>query len=178
MRAALALVLGCAPLPVLPLPAEWSEGSTVVAVRVGEDGRAIEAAALVPGLQAIGLPAEIGDRIVAFVVPPGAFVSETGAPIDPIGMEVRVGDAEVGCGRCIAESPVAPDVVHSGEACPPPRFAEVRSFAVADGSLIPAEIDVESLRSQVHLSWPGECACRAPDPAPGSDLALSLISGR
>jgi hypothetical protein len=180
----LALLGGCAPPPVFPLPNGWSEGAVVVAVRVDREQAVRSAVVLTPGIRAAGLPAERGDRVVTFVMEAGELVDAAGAAIDPAvlaSLDVAIGSAERGCGRCLSPASVAPQIVHAGDACSPPSFARTASFEVGTDELVPVEIDpelIERTRRSVFLTWPGECACTAPMISPATEPALELKTDR
>jgi hypothetical protein len=156
----------------------------VVAVRVDREDTVRSAVVLTPGIRAAGLPAERGDRVVTFVMEADELVDATGAAIDPAllaSLDVAIGSAERGCGRCLSPSSFAPQIVHAGDVCSPPPFARTESFEVGKEELAGVEIDpelIEQTRRSVFLTWPGECACVAPRLSSAPEAALELKTDR
>ncbi|MBI2373991.1 MAG: hypothetical protein HYV07_08335 [Deltaproteobacteria bacterium] len=109
-----------------------------------------------------------GDRVVVFVLAAADFVDPNGVPRtedELTRLQIRAGpDArEGGCEYCSSPWPWPPMTTHPGDRCAIPKFARVYE---GERRLETLDPDVERVRRETILSWPGECACPAQPPPP------------
>ena len=62
------------------------------------------------------------------------------------------------CGRCLVDAQRAPQIVHPGDRCAPPPFADAAVWP--RGRVTPEVID--RARALIRVNWPGPCTCSAP----------------
>ncbi|MBI2376650.1 MAG: hypothetical protein HYV07_21820 [Deltaproteobacteria bacterium] len=118
-----------------------------------------------------------GDVVVAFAVPPGSFLDEAGREVafETLSVAARsTAAAAPGCGRCLAASATAPQMVFPGDFCSVPRFAPA---FFQEGMEAPSEDVLALYRRSIGLVFPGACACTFEkiDSASGPPLRLELI---
>jgi hypothetical protein len=102
--------------------------------------------------------AEQGQRAVVFAISADDLISPNGEPLPEEmlqGVSAGVG-LTGGCGRCLAPTHLAPQLVSPGDLCVLPAFARVVEQEEPPSSEI-----VQRVRSTLELRWPGECACSA-----------------
>jgi hypothetical protein len=127
----------------------------------------------------LSAPADPGSFMFA-AIRPSEYVGPDGQPLPAdfwSGAVLRVGAAAGppptapvatpgSCGRCLAPSPSAPQVVYPGDSCPLARFARSTVWTSSAGvtaTVTPAILD--EVRGAVRIEWPGACPCLArPDP--------------
>ncbi|MCC7380876.1 MAG: hypothetical protein IT384_03550 [Deltaproteobacteria bacterium] len=163
--ALLAGASACAPQSTTRL-IETPPGSMLLSVVFVEHAGQLQVrSALVTTDPLAGLPAALApdEEIAAMLWPKSAALDPEGAPLTEdalnasravIAMGPEPPPGLGGCGRCLAPSQDAPATIFAGDLCPPPSFALTR---LREREATTAEH--ESLRRQIALAWPGECAC-------------------
>lgn len=104
----------------------------------------------------------LGDEtVLAWVIRRAQLVEANGASIgDQRLAQLKVSSdekaaGEGGCGRCLFETAIAPQIVHDGDRCALPAFVEP---VIAGGTERPA-FELDGVRAKIFLEWPGDCAC-------------------
>ena len=114
---------------------------------------------------------------------PDDFIDASGAPLTRemiAEVEVSVVGTNVagGCGRCLVPAGDAGPIVFSpGDQCPPPPFVDGASFQIVDGAVVlnPDDPALDSMRAQVAISRPGDCACAEPAFAQATQLSACSL---
>lgn len=118
--------------------------------------------------------APAGRDVITFVVPRAKLITAEGGEVSAEALasaRVRIAlqSSEPGlgeCGRCLAP-PGDPIVVNSGDSCP-----VARTIVGVGGS----DEQVERVRAQVRIDWPGACPCGAPPAAPSPRIAFRTVT--
>lgn len=165
----LLLLTACAERRQLEIDA--GAGDLVITAAVDELGKVTEVR-MTGGDELTVLPFEEG-AVVAFVLPAGSLVDETGAVVTRPELSVGSGVTS-SCGRCLAPGVRSPKILLPGERCPVPEFAQAELFGAVhlqETSSLPSHDEqVEWVRRQIQLGVPGPCACEPPAVAPPPDL--------
>lgn len=150
--------------------AYWKDGRPQIALRAFEAGQPFE------------VDADRDRPVYTYLLEPAMFVEPDGAPLTP----QRLADVQLRrnqdprradeCGRCLASTAEAPQPIFAGDACTVPRFAPAAAwqgdaptcFGSVDGRLCAPGTerqreDLDEIRRQLVLVWPGDCACRPAD---------------
>jgi hypothetical protein len=155
-------------------------GDLVVLAAVSASGAIVEQTRWAPELLGGPLSIGTGESLVAFILPHGELVGPDGRPLpDDMLSAVQVsasptrsaGSVQGTCGRCLAASDIAPQVVNAGDRCALPVFAKIEIVA---GVSSPS-FDLEQLRAGLFLEWPGACACEPYALEQGNELTAELI---
>ena len=191
-----ALGAGCADGDTVTIPIAAETGEVAVFAFWKEGRPQITLQPFTPGEQ-FAVDADEDRPIYSFVLKPDDFIDRTGQQISPERLATvrpRADRDPVGpddCGRCLAATSVAPQTVFSGDAC---RIAEFAPGAVwrAEGDRARCEggtdtrlcaagspeqiADIEAIRQQIVLVWPGECSCTPQDSPDLTGLDVEAIS--
>lgn len=134
-----------------------ADGDLVVLASVDPGGAINELAHYVPPSPAPRISRLGEETVLAYVIRRSALVGADGAIVSDellAGLKVSM-DPEAGCGRCLFETGVAPQIVHAGDRCALPAFVDP---TVVGGASRPA-FEIPGLRAKIFLEWPGDCAC-------------------
>lgn len=167
--ATLVTVAGCRATDFTTIDID-ADDEDIVIVAAGEATGRVNGVRLFRGAEGGAISAfwRPDNAMFVWVLSPQDFLRADGGDIEESLTELRAHTADFATGACKTCSAVAdalPQVVNSGDSCPPP-LGSGRAYDAFGQLLEPALADVA--RANVRLDWAGDCGCERREPQPAT----------